>query len=48
VFIGYQNTQAQAEVELGIEWSITPNDSLLFELERLLGKDNVTLHFDQG
>jgi DNA polymerase III subunit alpha len=48
VFIGYQNAQAQAEIELGIEWSITPSDDLFFELERLLGKDNVMLHFDQG
>jgi len=48
VFIGYQNAQAQAEIELGIEWSITPSDDLFFELERLLGKDNVVLHFDQG
>lgn len=48
IFIRYQNNQAQVEVELGIEWSITPNDDLLFELGRLLGEQNVALHFDQG
>ena len=48
VFINYQNHQAQVEIELGIEWSITPSDDLLFELERLLGENNVTLYFDQG
>ena len=48
VFINYQNHQAQVEIELGIEWSITPSDELLFELGRLIGEDNVTLHFDQG
>jgi len=48
VAICYQNHQAQVEMDLGIEWSITPNDDLLFELGRLLGEDNVTLHFDQG
>lgn len=48
VFINYHNDQAQVEIELGIEWSVTPNDDLLFELGRLLGDHNVTLHFDQG
>ena len=48
VFIHYQNHQAQTEIELGIEWSITPSDDLLFELGRLLGEENVVLHFDQG
>jgi DNA polymerase-3 subunit alpha len=48
IFINYQNHQAQTEIELGIEWAVTPNDELLFELARLLGEENVTLHFDQG
>ena len=48
VFVSYQNNKAQTEIELGIEWSITPSDDLLFELGRLLGEENVTLHFDQG
>lgn len=48
VFVHYHNDQAQVEIELGIEWSVTPNDDLLFELGRLLGEENVTLHFDQG
>ncbi|MEL0628142.1 DNA polymerase III subunit alpha [Psychromonas aquatilis] len=46
VFVGYQNGQAVTEIELGIEWSVTPSDDLLFALGRLLGEENVTLHFD--
>ncbi|MCK5818069.1 MAG: DNA polymerase III subunit alpha [Psychromonas sp.] len=46
VFIEYSNEVAQTELALGREWSITPSDELLFDLKRLLGNDNVTLHFD--
>ena len=46
VFIEYSNERAQTELILGHEWSITPSDELLFDLNRLLGKENVTLHFD--
>jgi len=46
VFIEYKNQQAQAELSLGRAWSVTPSDDLLFSLQRLLGKENVMLHFD--
>ena len=46
VFIEYKNAIAQAELSLSLAWSITPSDQLLFALEKLLGADNVTLHFD--
>ena len=46
VYIEYQNNQAKAELSLGLSWSITPNDDLLFGLARLLGDENVSLQFD--
>jgi DNA polymerase-3 subunit alpha len=46
VFIEYKNNQAKAELSLGRAWSITPSDDLFFALGRLLGDENVTLHFD--
>lgn len=46
IFIEYQNQQAQAELSLGRAWSVTPSDDLLFSLKRLLGQENVKLHFD--
>jgi len=47
IFIDYKNEQAQTQLSLGRSWSITPSDDLFFSLERLLGEENVTLHFDQ-
>ncbi len=46
VFIEYKNQQAQTELSLGRAWSVTPSDDLLFSLERLVGEENVSLHFD--
>jgi DNA polymerase-3 subunit alpha len=46
VFIEYTNTTAQAELSLGLSWAITPTDDLLFVLSKLVGEENVTLHFD--
>ncbi|WP_022941194.1 DNA polymerase III subunit alpha [Psychromonas hadalis] len=46
VFIEYTNKMAQAELSLGLSWAITPTDDLLFELGRLVGEENITLHFD--
>ncbi|MEI6897276.1 MAG: DNA polymerase III subunit alpha [Psychromonas sp.] len=47
VFIEYKNSTAQAELSLGLTWAITPTDDLLFSLAKLIGAENVTLHFDQ-
>ncbi|MCP5077891.1 MAG: DNA polymerase III subunit alpha, partial [Psychromonas sp.] len=46
VFIEYTNATAQAELSLGLSWAITPTDNLLFELSKLVGEENITLHFD--
>jgi DNA polymerase-3 subunit alpha len=46
VFIEYKNKYAQTELSLGRAWSVTPCDDLLFALSALLGKENVTLHFE--
>jgi DNA polymerase-3 subunit alpha len=46
VHIYYQRADARAKIELGTEWRVTPNDSLLDELKQLLGKDQVELEFN--
>ncbi|HEY7867468.1 MAG TPA: DNA polymerase III subunit alpha [Psychromonas sp.] len=46
VYIEYTNPLAQTELVLARQWSVTPSDDLLFSLSRLLGPENVTLHFD--
>ena len=39
---------AISELEFSREWSVTPTDDLLFQLKRVLGADNIKLHFDQN
>jgi DNA polymerase-3 subunit alpha len=46
VNVYYQRTDARARIELGTEWRVTPDDSLLDELKQLLGKDQVELEFN--
>ncbi len=46
VNIYYQRDDARARIELGTEWRVTPNDSLLDELKQLLGKNQVELEFN--
>jgi len=48
VFIEYKNSMAQTELEFSREWAVTPTDDLLFQLKRVLGADNIKLHFDQN
>ena len=45
VSIIYQNKEAKAELVLGKDWSIAPNQSLLAELQKLCGQDNVRLQY---
>jgi len=46
VRIFYQRQEAQAMLELGVQWRITPTDSLLHELRTLLGEDNIAMQFN--
>jgi DNA polymerase-3 subunit alpha len=46
VNVYYQRADARARIELGTEWRVTPDDSLLDELKQLLGKDQVELEFN--
>ncbi|MFT6928028.1 MAG: DNA polymerase-3 subunit alpha [Psychromonas sp.] len=46
VHMEYTNSLAKTELALARQWSVTPSDDLLFSLSRLLGPENVTLHFD--
>jgi DNA polymerase-3 subunit alpha len=46
VYLEYINQLAKTELVLARQWSITPSDDLLFLLSKLLGPENVTLHFD--
>ena len=41
----YQRDEAQAMLELGVQWRVTPADRLLFELKTLLGEDKIALQF---
>ncbi len=41
----YQRAEAQATLELGVQWRVTPADRLLHELKILLGDENVVLQF---
>jgi DNA polymerase III subunit alpha len=47
VRVFYQRAEAQAMLELGVLWRVTPTDSLLHELKVLLGAGNVALQFNQ-
>ncbi len=46
VNVYYQRVDARARLTLGTEWRVTPNDTLLDELQQLLGKDQVELEFN--
>ncbi|ENM5757418.1 DNA polymerase III subunit alpha [Vibrio mimicus] len=46
VNVYYQRPDARARLTLGIEWRVTPSDTLLDELKQLLGKDQVELEFN--
>ena len=41
----YQREEAHGMLELGVQWRVTPADSLLNELKVLLGDDNIALQF---
>ncbi|MBC5852478.1 DNA polymerase III subunit alpha [Vibrio metschnikovii] len=46
VNVYYQRSDARARLTLGTEWRVTPSDTLLDELQQLLGKDQVELEFN--
>jgi DNA polymerase-3 subunit alpha len=46
VKVFYRCEEAQAMLELGVQWRITPTDELIHELNVLLGEDNVALQFN--
>lgn len=46
VNVYYQRPDARARLTLGTEWRVTPSDTLLDELKRLLGHDQVELEFN--
>jgi len=41
----YQREEAQAILELGVQWRVTPADMLLNNMKTLLGENNVALQF---
>ena len=45
VRVFYQREEAQALLELGVQWRVTPADMLLYELKILLGDDRVAMEF---
>ncbi|PNH91998.1 DNA polymerase III subunit alpha [Vibrio diazotrophicus] len=46
VNVYYQRPDARARLVLGTEWRVTPSDTLLDELQQLLGSDQVELEFN--
>ncbi|MEI8657136.1 DNA polymerase III subunit alpha [Vibrio sp. Hal054] len=46
VNVYYQRPDARARLVLGTEWRVTPSDTLLDELQQLLGNDQVELEFN--
>lgn len=46
VRVFYQREEADAMLELGVQWRVTPADNLIHELKLLLGDDKVALRFD--
>ncbi len=45
VRVFYQRDEAQAMLELGVQWRVTPADGLLNQLKNLLGEENIALEF---
>jgi DNA polymerase-3 subunit alpha len=45
VRIFFQREEAQALLELGVQWRVTPADLLLYELRALLGEEQVAMQF---
>ncbi|MEZ9905502.1 DNA polymerase III subunit alpha [Vibrio breoganii] len=46
VNIYYQRSDARAKLSLGVEWRVTPTDTLIDDLKQLLGNDQVELEFN--
>jgi DNA polymerase-3 subunit alpha len=45
VRVFFQREEAQALLELGVQWRVTPADLLLHELRTLLGEEQVAMQF---
>jgi DNA polymerase III subunit alpha len=45
VQVAFERPEAQAELEFGVQWRVTPSDKLLYELNILLGETNVSLQY---
>jgi len=45
VRVFYQRDEAQGMLELGVQWRVSPSDMLLYDLETLLGEEQVELKF---
>jgi DNA polymerase-3 subunit alpha len=41
----YQRDEAQAMLELGVQWRVTPADDLLYQLTLMLGEEKIALQF---
>ena len=45
VRVFYKRPEAEAMLELGVQWRVTPADTLLHELKVMLGEANLALQF---
>ncbi|WP_016955868.1 DNA polymerase III subunit alpha [Catenovulum agarivorans] len=41
----YQNNRAKAEIKTGVQWYVTPHDSLLYDLRHIVGEEHISLRF---
>ena len=41
----YQRDEAQAMLELGVQWRVSPTDELIYQLKSLLGEEKIALQF---
>ncbi|MFT5083224.1 MAG: DNA polymerase-3 subunit alpha [Lentisphaeria bacterium] len=48
VFISYTYSDVSAQVTLGNEWSVRPDDELIVNIRGLFGNDNVALNYRQS
>ncbi|KMT65434.1 DNA polymerase III subunit alpha [Catenovulum maritimum] len=45
LIFGYERENAYAQIKVGVQWYVTPEDSLLYDLRQIVGEDNVSLNF---
>ncbi|WP_017445711.1 DNA polymerase III subunit alpha [Gayadomonas joobiniege] len=45
IIFDYKGARASTKIKAGVNWNVTPDDNLLYDLRNMLGENNVTLNF---